>query len=190
MNLNFEVPLVLLKSALVCAAKNDIRFYLNGVALDQGHIVATDGHRMFYAPFESIKDLPQIIIPREAIEFIAKKASGIGKKDPEKVNVKIHIDGCKGTLNVLDCTESFTLIDGKFPEWKRIIPKPAMQKYESQTLMFNWQYMADFQKIAKLLGCKYSGVELSPSSINTQAAIIDFFHPYFPCNGVLMPMRC
>ncbi len=189
MNLNFEVPLILLKSALVCAAKNDTRFYLNGVAIDQGHIVATDGHRMFYAPLESVNELPQIIIPREAIEFIAKKTTGIGKKDPEKVNIKIHINGNKGTLNVLDCTESFTLIDGKFPEWKRIIPKSAMQKYDGQTLMFNWQYMADFQKIAKLLGCKHSGVELSPSSINTQAAIIDFLHPYFPCNGVLMPMR-
>ncbi len=185
----FELPLVLLKAALICASKNDIRFYLNGVAIDQGHIVATDGHRMFYAPLESIKEMPQVIIPRDAIEFLVKKAAGVGKKNPEEVIVKVEIDGTQGKLIVREYQENFRPIDGKFPEWKRLIPKSAMQKYEGQTLMFNWQYMADFQKIAKLLGCKNQGVELSPSSISTQPAIIDFYHPLFPCNGVIMPMR-
>ncbi|MFW1971054.1 hypothetical protein [Acinetobacter bereziniae] len=189
MNNIFEIPLVLLKAALICASKNDIRFYLNGVAIDQGHIVATDGHRMFYAPLESANELPQIIIPRDAIEYLIKKTTSVGKKHPEKVLVKVGVKDNQWSLCVSEYQENFRPIDGKFPEWKRIIPKSAMQKYEGQTLMFNWSYMADFQKIAKILGCKNQGVELSPSNISTQPAIIDFYHPYFPCNGVIMPMR-
>lgn len=54
-------------------------------------------------------------------------------------------------------SEHFQPINGKFPEWRRIIPKASVDAYQGGDLSFNWKYMEDFQKIAKILGGKNSG---------------------------------
>lgn len=189
--LNFEIPLVVLKAALICAAKNDVRFYLNGVAIDRGNVVSTDGHRLFYTEIDSINpEMQQVIIPREAVEYLSKKAIGI--KDLEKV-VKVTLEGAEGKLTIqgTDISESFRAIDGKFPEWKRIIPKQDGSEYEGEYPTFNWQYLVDFQKIAKTLGdkCKVPLVKVTPTVGPSNAVHIDFVDAEFKARGVLMPLR-
>ena len=189
--IHFHIPLAVLKAAVICAAKGDIRFYLNGVAIDQGNVVSTDGHRLFYVEIDDIDPkLPQVIIPREAIEYLSKKATGI--KDIEK-RVKISIDGLEGKLTVqgTDITESFRAIDGKFPQWKQIIPKSDRPEYEGEFPTFNWQYLVDFQKVAKALGDKSKSpqVKLTPTIGPSSAAFIDFPAVEFKARGVLMPLR-
>ena len=44
----FTLPAAPLKAAVICSGYQDIRKYLIGVAIDRGHIVATDGVRLFY----------------------------------------------------------------------------------------------------------------------------------------------
>ena len=44
------IPTDLLKAALLCASTEETRYYLKGVHLStSGHMVTTDGHRMFVA---------------------------------------------------------------------------------------------------------------------------------------------
>ena len=47
------VPAALVKAAMLFQAKNDVRYYLNGIMITKSHIVATDGHVMFVSPYES-----------------------------------------------------------------------------------------------------------------------------------------
>ncbi|MEX5367425.1 DNA polymerase III subunit beta [Acinetobacter haemolyticus] len=189
--LNFEIPLVVLKAALICAAKNDVRFYLNGVAIDRGNVVSTDGHRLFYTEIDNINpEMQQVIIPREAIEYLSKKATGI--KDLKKL-VIVTLNGAEGKLAIqgTDIIERFRAIDGKFPEWKRIIPKADGSEYEGDYPTFNWQYLVDFQKIAKTLGdkCKVPQVKVTPTIGPSSSAHIDFLDVEFKARGVLMPLR-
>lgn len=189
--LNFQIPLAVLKAAIVCAAKSDIRFYLNGVAIDKGHIVSTDGHRLFYMELDELdSDMQQVVIPREAIEYLAKKATGI--KDLKKMCI-VNLQGSNGKLTVqgTDIVENFQAIDGKFPEWQRIIPKADGSEYKGEYPTFNWQYLVDFQKIAKALGdkCKVPLVKVTPTVGPSNAVHIDFVDTEFKARGVLMPLR-
>lgn len=45
-----EICSEILKSAMLCKAKNDVRYYLNNLYIDHDEIVATNGHICFKAP--------------------------------------------------------------------------------------------------------------------------------------------
>ena len=53
---NINIPIRLLKAALICTAKQDVRWYLTGVAIKDGAVSATDGHRMFTCEIDVPKD--------------------------------------------------------------------------------------------------------------------------------------
>lgn len=192
--MNIDVPLALLKAALVCTAKEDVRFYITGVCIDRGHVVATDGHRMIHMQItpEIGESHRQIIIPAEAIDFLAKKVAK--EKTLKRVPVTVNIDvldfDC--TLSIGDglIVEHTKLIDGKYPDWKRVIPKSNNTgKDTPEVLLFNWTYMADFAKCATILGGgKYPAVELEPTFVN-QAAFVRFPKTDYEAAGVIMPMR-
>lgn len=72
----------LLKAALVCASSEESRYYLRGVHLaTSGHMVTTDGHRMFVA---RLTDRPtvDVIVPYDAVAAAIKMA-GARVKDIE-----------------------------------------------------------------------------------------------------------
>lgn len=56
------VPAALVKAAMLFQAKQDVRYYLNGIYITQDHIVATNGHAMFVSPYESDLKLEEPII--------------------------------------------------------------------------------------------------------------------------------
>lgn len=114
------IPANTLAAALVCAAKKDVRFYLNGVYVEpcaDGHVivVATDGKVMYASKCDreatdSVIEAP-MILPREAVELVLKDK-------PTVVTVKF--DGEYATLNdSVRCKP----IDGRFPDWRRVVPE-------------------------------------------------------------------
>jgi predicted RNA-binding protein with TRAM domain len=71
--LNVDISLNALRAARTHAAKNDVRYYLNGVCFNfrNGHILATDGHRLFIG--NSVKaDHDEIIVPNDLIDNVLK----------------------------------------------------------------------------------------------------------------------
>jgi len=90
-----------LRAALICAAKKDLRYYLQGVCVSINHpqiamVYGTDGHILFagQCPIVVI-DAPeaygfQIIIPSDTIKAIDKKSEFIDMK-PLKVVQRIII---------------------------------------------------------------------------------------------------
>lgn len=190
----FTVPAAPLKAAVICSGYQDIRKYLVGVAIDRGHIVATDGNRLFYCSVVGLdEELPSIILPRKSVEDFFKKAK---LKVPLDHTVLIEHDckTCTMTIEGTDISETCMLIDMRYPEWKRVIPKTESWNHRQDMPVFNWDYLADFQKMAKIMSPKKSfpAVKLSPVQLEPPVAHIDFVYDYghkFKARGVLMGIK-
>lgn len=90
-------------------ANNDVRYYLNGAYLSDGHTVATDGHRLAFV--ESGYDGPTAIIPNDAARQIADMGGEITVSESQVI---VDDGGARFSSN---------LIEGKYPDWQRVVPK-------------------------------------------------------------------
>ncbi|QMT41279.1 DNA polymerase III subunit beta [Neisseria shayeganii] len=119
----------LLKRTLYAAPVNDIRHYLNGLLLKVKdnvlHIVGTDGHRLAAGKIELIeggKDMEVILPHRAASEIIKRLADN---EDP----VFISVHGLRhADIRIGGTTLRCLLIDGKFPDWERVLPSKDGKK--------------------------------------------------------------
>jgi hypothetical protein len=112
-----------LRAALICSAKKDIRYYLQGVCVSINHpniamIYGTDGHILFagQCPIEVI-DAPasygfQIIIPSDTIKAIDKKAEFIDLETIEGGAKDYYLLG----------NARFQAIDARYPDISRVVP--------------------------------------------------------------------
>lgn len=105
-------------------ASGDIRYYLNGVLFevtDAGRFyVATDGHKLVVIreARQETDTNGQWILPRDVILGIKLQKAGrnpVEFAELETAGAKAKIDYC-GTGTV------FNFVDGKFPDWRRVIP--------------------------------------------------------------------
>ena len=112
----------IIRAALLHAAVKDVRYYLGGVLLEPSSnglfIVATDGHRMLVHRDYTVTSLEQpTIIPTELLKVVKSSHDA----------VEIIVDGDKLTVTPFkkgkaDLTVSGSRIDGRFPDWRRIVP--------------------------------------------------------------------
>ncbi|MGD9698465.1 hypothetical protein [Acinetobacter sp.] len=212
-NIEIEIPMQVLDAATFCAAKNDVRFYLNGVAIDKGHVVATDGCRAFgfylngvaidkghvvatdgcrafACELENVgKDLPQIIIPTESVKFFLKKIPVKNRKGHCRLIFNAKTREGELRFDALIAKESFVGHDGRYPDWQRIFPRGVESEYKGYYPTFNWSYMADFQKMHKALGGNGLQVLLYPTGANSAAKVVFDSTPYPKAKGVIMPLR-
>jgi len=137
-----------LKAANSCSGKKDIRYYLNGVCVDfiEPHkvaIIGTDGSRMFVCNAQtddSYTDfIGQVIIPSEsvtaALKNYDKKARFIALK---------HIEGITYQLG----NTVFNMIEGKFPDYRRVIPapfEPSIANYDLDILTATVKAMMHYE---------------------------------------------
>ncbi|OOZ37551.1 DNA polymerase III subunit beta [Solemya velesiana gill symbiont] len=104
-------------------AQQDVRYYLNGMLLEikEGMIrsVATDGHRLALSEaaceLESGVDI-QVILPRKAVLELGRLL-----EDSED-SVEVDISSNHIRLKMGDTSFTSKLIDGKFPDYQRVIP--------------------------------------------------------------------
>lgn len=189
-SIQIEVPMQVLDAATICASKNDVRFYLNGVAIDKGHVVSTDGHRAFACKIDEMDENLSFIIPTEAIKAFIKKVPSKNRKGHCVISVDLKAKQGKISNFPLQVHELFIPIDGKFPDWQRIFPKDVPSEYQGYYPTFNWAYLADFQKVHKALGGNGVQVGLRPKSVS-EAALVDFDGTLFDhhAKAVIMPLR-
>jgi DNA polymerase-3 subunit beta len=101
-------------------AKDDVRYYLNGLCLQfRTHLtaVATDGHRLAAMQGATVigrEEPHELILPKKAVNEL-KKRLGDGTCRIDVTNRGIKVDF--GTTALQS-----RLIDGRFPEWQRVIP--------------------------------------------------------------------
>ena len=124
----FAVPQKLFKSLLdrtaFAMAKQDVRYYLNGVLLEAQpnslRAVATDGHRLALCDVDvaiPTEEKKQLIVPRKGVQELMRLL-GESEKEMEIVMSKNHI---RIALDNLVFTSK--LIDGKYPDYNRVIPE-------------------------------------------------------------------
>jgi DNA polymerase-3 subunit beta len=141
-------------------ANQDVRYYLNGLLFDfSGELlraIATDGHRLAICDLDSsisISSDRQLIVPRKGVMELTRMLSG----DSDNVTLAIgrnHIRLVKG-----DTTFTSKLIDGRFPDYKAVIPVGA----DKQMLVEKETFIHALQRAAILSNEKYKGVRLEAS---------------------------
>jgi DNA polymerase-3 subunit beta len=129
------------KRVAFCMAVNDVRYYLNGVALrlTTTHLetVASDGHRLAMQKMvlpESQELAGELkILPRDAVMGIIKFLSeAIKQTSGQAVRLSIGINTASVTLvsDEGDGTQFSTkLIEGKYPHVERVIPKETTTRF-------------------------------------------------------------
>lgn len=123
--LNQSVLKKLIEQTSFAMAQQDVRYYLNGMLLEvkSGHLkaVTTDGHRlalcMVNAPEIIAETVHQLIIPRKGILELVRLLT-----DPNgEVSIILGQNHIRAT--VADFTFTSKLVDGKFPDYERVLPR-------------------------------------------------------------------
>lgn len=146
-------------------AQQDVRYYLNGMLWElkaqQLRVVATDGHRLAMctlpSPVESAGDT-QVILPRKGVLELGRLVTD------EDADISLVI----GSNHLRATTDEFTftskLVDGKFPEYERVLP----QSPDKEVIGSRLELRQAFTRTAILSNEKYRGVRLKLTDDNLE----------------------
>jgi DNA polymerase III subunit beta len=147
-----------LECTAFCMAQQDVRYYLNGLYLEvsekQLRVVATDGHRMAITD-EIIERGPSkpvhCIVPRKAIQEILR----LLPSSNDLVATKIDVNHLQVEVSGLVMTSK--LIDGKFPDYTKVIPTTQ----NKIVVLKQREFRECLSRVAILANEKYRGVRLN-----------------------------
>lgn len=178
--MKLKICKTLLEAALVFHAKNDARYYLNGICfMPDGRIASTDGHRAFIGGKHENKLEENVIV---SVSKSPTKRYNHAIIDTKSGIVTYHFGHGDAMVGAGICD----VIDGRFPDIDRIIPK---EKSPAEEIGFNAKYLADVEKAAKLFNPKFEGVRFELNG-NTSAAVANIGAPTGETAKVIvMPMR-
>lgn len=160
-----ELKKLLDKTAFAMAVQ-DVRFYLTGTLIEAGEgklrAVTTDGHRLALSETTanlSSNNTLQAIVPRKAVGELQRLLTQedhqlsvvIGR---ELMNVSIQIAGKEHDVTVQFTTK---LIDGKFPDYRRVLPRHGNKIVTVEHDVFR----QSLQRVAILSNEKLRGVFLN-----------------------------
>jgi len=143
----------LLFSVQYAMAQQDVRYYLNGVLLiidgNKLKVVATDGHRLAYnaGAIDGHYEKQEIILPRKAVSELSKLLAD----SDESVELEFSQQQVKVTFSGI--TLITKVIEGKFPDYERVIPK-----YDNHLNMERAVMQQALQRAAILSNEKFRGV--------------------------------
>ncbi len=141
-------------------AQQDVRYYLNGMLLETDgttlRAVATDGHRLALCEVslaEKAKSGQQVIVPRKGVLELQRILGAEG-------SVELSIGSNHVRAQIGDIRFTSKLIDGRFPEYGRVIPAspPKLIKADRESLK------QALQRTAILSNEKYRGIRLAVKS--------------------------
>jgi hypothetical protein len=127
------VPIMLLKAALSVAAKNDVRYYLNGVLIQSEgrdlRVVGTDGHRLFVAGDREQRDFPAWLAEGFVLnrECLSETLGLLGKLGGGNIAIDWAPGHKKANLRTQDGAASIgiKIVDGKYPAWRSAVERGA-----------------------------------------------------------------
>ncbi len=138
-------------------AQQDVRYYLNGMLFEvtEGRlrVVATDGHRLALcdAPISTqVPEKVQVIVPRKGVQELSRLLSD------EDSEVTLTLGSNHLRVTVGNVTFTSKLIDGRFPDYERVLPKGG-----DRTLVAGREDLkSSLQRAAILCNEKFRGVRL------------------------------
>lgn len=137
-------------------ASQDVRYYLNGLLLlvegNELRAVSTDGHRLAYTAQTLETEHPRLemIVPRKTILELNRLLS-----DTDAL-LSISMTANQLKFEFGAATLVTKLIDGKFPDYQRVIP----QTLRNQIAVNRTSLMQAMQRVAILTNEKFRGVRL------------------------------
>ena len=143
----------------------DIRYYLNGMYLETGangaRLVGCDGHQLAVAKLDGEYPEASIILPNSLVAAIKSKSKG-----PQVVTLDFNHGNQKYlkngeflprdiTLTFAEITTSAKELDGKFPDYRRVVP----DKVDGTTAQFDPRLINRIEKACSTLGYKsFTGI--------------------------------
>ena len=147
----------LIERTAFAMAQQDVRYYLNGmlweVRQDQLRVVATDGHRMAMctrAVAVNTAEIIQAILPRKGGLELSRLL------DDSTAQVEITLSANHIRVTSAEYTFTSKLVDGKFPEYERVLPRGGNKVVIGSRL----ELKQAFGRTAILSNEKYRGVRL------------------------------
>ncbi len=157
----FSVPQKVLKDLLnqvsFAMAVHDIRYYLNGILFvaegKQLSLVATDGHRLAFSSATLDVEVPkqEVILPRKTVLEMQRLLS-----DKEGA-IEMQFAGNQAKFSFEGMEFVTKLVEGKFPDYNRVIPK----NHKNIITMGRLPLLACLQRTAILTSEKFKGVRLN-----------------------------
>lgn len=168
----YSLPQTVLKHLIeqthFCMANQDVRYYLNGLLLElrQNAIraVATDGHRLALSESELELipgDINQIILPRKGVMELSR----LLEDSDAGCNIQLNANFIRVDLG--DIVFTSKLIDGRFPDYDRVIPKGG-----DKVVTANRETLRQgLLRTSILSNEKYRGIRLNLSDNQLQATV-------------------
>ena len=157
----FSVPQKVLKALLnqvsFAMAVHDIRYYLNGILFvaegKQLSLVATDGHRLAFSSALLDVEVPkqEVILPRKTVLEMQRLLS-----DKEGA-IEMQFAGNQAKFSFEDMEFVTKLVEGKFPDYNRVIPK----NHKNIVTLGRVALLSSLQRTAILTSEKFKGVRLN-----------------------------
>jgi DNA polymerase-3 subunit beta len=143
----------LLGSVQYAMAQQDIRYYLNGVLMviegNQIKLIATDGHRLAYtsSQLDTEHTKREVILSRKTVNELFKLLAD----SEDKIQLELAEKQVK--ISFSDITLTTKVIDGKFPDYDRVIPN-----YTNHLTLNRQIILHALQRAAILSNEKFRGV--------------------------------
>ncbi|MDR9498697.1 MAG: DNA polymerase III subunit beta [Hydrogenovibrio sp.] len=148
----------LISNSAFAMAHQDVRFYLNGMLFDISdqtlRVVATDGHRLSTCTTQLETEgltATQAILPRKGVMELQKLIS-----DDETL-VAFALAKNYLTVQMEDTVFTCKLVDGRFPDYKRVLPQHNDQLATAQRELLR----SLLQRAAILSNDKFKGIRLA-----------------------------
>jgi len=137
-------------------AHQDVRYYLNGMLFEtegeELRTVSTDGHRLAVCAMSVGQSLPHhsVIVPRKGVTELVRLLDG------SETPLQIQIGSNNIRAHVGDYIFTSKLVDGRFPDYRRVLPKNPDKTLQSGCDVLKQA----FARAAILSNEKFRGVRL------------------------------
>ena len=163
--------LKLLNKTKISISNDDTRHYLNGVFLHLTEAngrnfltgVATDSHRLSSSSLEldSENEFSSLILPRKTVYQLCSLLS----ESTEKLRIQTSENKIKFSLGNIKLISK--VIDGKFPDYKKVVPK----NNDKILIVSSDEFIKSIERVASVSLDRKEGVKLSINKDNIQLSV-------------------